>query len=301
MPIQTLYTSPNCEWIDCESATAQDFEWIQNRFNINPLLLEDTIDVNHLPKYDEDGKVKFILMRENVSNGRNTLNSASDITTKLSIFILENTIITIHRLKNPSIEGVRKRIEISHQSFSPDLIALHLALLVIKSYDNECLGLMNKLDQMETEIFLKTSTRERDYLRRLYKVKRKTSLNIRILNISSEWVNQYSRLQISHAEFTDLKDKYKDVVADFEHLGTEVNNLISMFLALSDQKANQVMKVLAIYSVYFLPITFIAGLYGMNFDNMPELHNKWGYFITLGIMALIVLATFIYFRKKKWG
>lgn len=300
MPIQTLYTSPTCEWLDCESATPEDFEWIKERFNINPLLLEDTIDVNHLPKYEEDGKQKFFLMRENVVQEKRSLNNLSDISTKLSIFILGNTIITIHRLKNPSIQGVKNEIEKADFLYSPDLIALNLAIWVLKTYDNECISLIDKLDNMETEIFLKEFSKERDQIRKLYKIKRKAGLNLRILNISSEWVNQFDRLQISHAQFSDLKDKHKDVIADFEHLSAEVNNLISMFLALSDQKANQVMKVLAIYSVYFLPITFIAGLYGMNFDNMPELHSPWGYFITLAVMGGIVLATHIYFRKKKW-
>ena len=98
----------------------------------------------------------------------------------------------------------------------------------------------------------------------------------------------------------DLLDKQKDVITDFDHVNAQTVNLISMFLALSDQKANQVMKLLAIYSVYFLPITFIAGVYGMNFDNMPELHQKHGYYYTIGFMALIVIVTFIYMRRKKW-
>jgi magnesium transporter len=69
---------------------------------------------------------------------------------------------------------------------------------------------------------------------------------------------------------------------------------------MSDQKANQVMKVLAIYSMYFFPITFIAGIYGMNFDVMPELHTEYGYYFTLGIMGLLSLITFVYVRKKGW-
>jgi magnesium transporter len=73
-----------------------------------------------------------------------------------------------------------------------------------------------------------------------------------------------------------------------------------MFLAMSDQKANQVMKVLAIYSMYFFPITFIAGIYGMNFVFMPELNLKYGYYITLGLMAAITIITFFYVRKKGW-
>ena len=107
-------------------------------------------------------------------------------------------------------------------------------------------------------------------------------------------------LDLKDASVTDLKDKYKDVVGDFDHLNAQVTNLISMFLAMSDQKANQVMKVLAIYSMYFFPITFIAGIYGMNFDVMPELEAKNGYFITLGLMGVIALITFVYVRRKGW-
>lgn len=59
------------------------------------------------------------------------------------------------------------------------------------------------------------------------------------------------------------------------------------------------MKILSMYSIYFLPITFIAGVYGMNFDVMPELHHKSGYFVTLGVMALVVIITFIYMRRKR--
>jgi magnesium transporter len=73
-----------------------------------------------------------------------------------------------------------------------------------------------------------------------------------------------------------------------------------MFLALSDQKANQVMKVLTQFSVYFLPITFIAGVYGMNFRHMPELESRNGYGLTLGLMGLVVLLIYIYMRRRKW-
>jgi hypothetical protein len=111
---------------------------------------------------------------------------------------------------------------------------------------------------------------------------------------------RFKTLDLEEVEAMDLLDKQKDVIADFDHVNAQTVNLISMFLALSDQKANQVMKLLAIYSVYFLPITFIAGVYGMNFDNMPELHHKNGYYFTLGLMVLIVVITFIYTRRKKW-
>ncbi|HLU84402.1 MAG TPA: CorA family divalent cation transporter [Vicingaceae bacterium] len=149
-------------------------------------------------------------------------------------------------------------------------------------------------------IFFVKNTKSSLFIRNLYKVKRKAALGARLLNISDDWVRTFKTLDLSESEVVDLVDSYKDAVADFEHLNIQAANLIAMFLAFSDQKANQVMKLLAIYSVYFLPITFLAGLYGMNFNYMPELTAKYGYFAVLGIMVLIVLITFFYFKKKKW-
>lgn len=300
MAIEILFKNDFCEWVDVESPTEEDLNYLHNRYNINFLLLEDTIDANHLPKYEEDGNVNFFLMRENTQLERSNLNTISDISTKLGVFLIENTIITIHRLKNRSVYELKKEILLPfHKDISRDRIALNLALKVMKSFDDESQNLIEIMDQVESEIFLK-NTNHSNHIRRLYRLKRKSGLNTRILNISTVWVDKFKLLQLDDTAVTDLKDKHKDVIADFEHLNTQVASLISMFLAMSDQKANQVMKVLAIYSMYFFPITFIAGIYGMNFVFMPELNLKYGYYVTLGIMATIVIITFIYVRKKGW-
>lgn len=300
MPIEIIYKNNYCEWIDVESPTEEDLAFLSHRYNINSLLLEDTIDANHLPKYEQDGDVNFFLMRENTQLERSNLNTISDISTKLGVFLIDNVIITIHRLKNRSIYEIKKEILLPiNTEITRDQIALNLALKVMKSFDDESKNLLEIMDQIESEIFLKT-TNHSNHIRRLYRLKRKSGLNTRILNISAVWVDKFKLLKLEDAAFTDLKDKHKDVIADFEHLNTQVASLISMFLAMSDQKANQVMKVLAIYSMYFFPITFIAGIYGMNFEFMPELDIKYGYYITLGLMAVITSITFLYVRKKGW-
>lgn len=300
MAIEIIFKNNFCEWVDVESPTEEDLNYLHNRYDINFLLLEDTIDANHLPKYEEDGNVNFFLMRENTQLERSNLNTISDISTKLGIFLIENTIITIHRMKNRSVYEMKKEILLPfNKDISRDRIALNLALKVMKSYDDESQNLIEIMDQVESEIFLK-NTNHSNHIRRLYRLKRKAGLNTRILNISAVWIDKFKLLQLDEIAVTDLKDKHKDAVADFEHLNIQVASLISMFLAMSDQKANQVMKVLAIYSMYFFPITFIAGIYGMNFVFMPELNLKYGYYITLGIMAVIALVTFLYVRKKGW-
>ncbi|KMQ64361.1 magnesium transporter CorA [Chryseobacterium angstadtii] len=299
MPIDTIYRDSQCEWIDVEAPTAEDLKFLHERYEINNLLLEDTMDPNHLPKYEEDGNVKFFLLRESTELERKNLNTISDISTKIGIFLLDKTIITIHRMKTKSILETKKQVSAIQTEVSSSKIALMIALLVMKSFDDESISLLETMDNIENEIFLK-NTNHTNQIRRLYKLKRKSGLNSRVLTISTDAVDKFKLLDLQDSEIVDLKDKHKDVVADFDHLNIQITNLISMFLALSDQKANQVMKVLAIYSVYFLPITFIAGLYGMNFENMPELHHKYGYFITVGVMALVVICTFIYARRKQW-
>ncbi|WP_027385938.1 magnesium transporter CorA family protein [Chryseobacterium gregarium] len=299
MPIDTIYRDSQCEWVDVEAPTDEDIKYLHERYNINHLLLEDTLDPNHLPKYEESGSIRFFLLRESTELERKNLNTISDISTKIGIFLLGQTIITVHRMKTKSISETRKQISDNKQEMTPESIILKIALLIMKSFDDESISLFETMDNIENEIFLK-NTNHTSQIRRLYKLKRKSGLNFRVLTISADAIDKFKLLGLQDSEVVDLKDKHKDVVADFDHLNIQITNLIGMFLALSDQKANQVMKVLAIYSVYFLPITFIAGLYGMNFDNMPELHQKYGYFITLGVMAVVVICTFIYARRKQW-
>ncbi|WPO81709.1 CorA family divalent cation transporter [Chryseobacterium sp. JJR-5R] len=299
MPIDTIYRDSQCEWVDVEAPTEEDISYLHERYEINNLLLEDTLDPNHLPKYEESGNIRFFLLRESTELERKNLNTISDISTKIGIFLLGRTIITVHRMKTKSISETKKQVSVGKDETTPENIALKIALLIMKSFDDESVSLFETMDNIENEIFLK-NTNHTNQIKRLYKLKRKSGLNFRVLTISADAIDKFKLLGLQESEFFDLKDKHKDVVADFDHLNIQITNLISMFLALSDQKANQVMKVLAIYSVYFLPITFIAGLYGMNFDNMPELHQKNGYFFTLGLMAVVVICTFIYARRKQW-
>ena len=300
MPIEQKYKTAQWEWSDVTAPTDEDLRFLHERYHINYLLLEDTIDPNHLPKFEEVGDVKFFLARESTDLERRTLNNISDISSKLGIFLLPKLIITTHRSKSKSIYEVCDELKKENpENISRDHLALRLALKIIKTFDDESRNLLEIMDAIENEIFLK-NTNQSNQIRRLYKLKRKSGLNTRILNISGEWISKFKTLDLEEVEVMDLLDKQKDVIADFDHVNAQTVNLISMFLALSDQKANQVMKLLAIYSVYFLPITFIAGVYGMNFDNMPELHHKNGYYFTLGLMVLIVVITFIYTRRKKW-
>ena len=242
MPILTIYKNSHCEWVDVESPTSEDIKFLHDRYEINYLFLEDTLDPNHLPKYEEEGHVKFFLLRESADLERKSLNTISDISTKIGIFILDKTIITIHRMKMESISATQKKLSSTTENYTSHQIALMLALLIMKSFDDEAIHLFNTMDKIENEIFLNNNNHTNE-IKRLYKLKRKSSLNSRVLTISNDAIDKFKFLQLQDSEVVDLKDKHKDVVGDFDHLNGQITNLISMFLALSDQKANQVMKV----------------------------------------------------------
>ncbi|MBF5027418.1 CorA family divalent cation transporter [Planobacterium oryzisoli] len=298
MPIKKLLDGPDIQWIDVLDPQQEDLDRLHSDWGIEKLLLADTIDTNHLPKYEKSGEVHFFLYRQVYERKKKELTYLSDVSSKLGIFLMGKTLITIHRYDLSCIE---KSLELHHkQAFtSPDGIVLHLATEILFSYDQESIRLMEIRDRLENQIFLKHRDSS-NKLKALYQIKRKAALNTRILLLFSEMVEAMSKLKLKEAEVRELKDRYHDAISDFEHLNSEIINLISMFLALSDQKANQVMKMLAIYSMYFLPITFVAGVYGMNFTHMPELSHPWGYAAVLGLIVLLVLTTYLYVRSKKW-
>ena len=300
MTVNVLYQGENFQWIDILGMKQEDIASISEKYNINSLLLEDCIDPNHLPKFEDLGDLKFYLTRLNNSTERTHLNSISDVSTKLGVFLRDNLILTVHRIESDAIKSIINELNSNKLANSnPYKIALKLAQNIFKSFDNENDVLQEQMDTMENEIFMKNISNS-NQLKRLYLFKRKVGLNLKVLNLSADWVNNLDKLPLEDIEIKDLKDSYKDSISDFDHLTYQITNLISLFLALSDQKANQTMKMLAIYSVYFLPITFIAGVYGMNFKFMPELEHPYGYFATIGLMLLVVLVTFIYVKRKKW-
>lgn len=97
----------------------------------------------------------------------------------------------------------------------------------------------------------------------------------------------------------DIKDQLLYLILIFDEMTDDANSLLNTYLSVNAQKSNDVMRLLTIFSAFFLPLTFIAGIYGMNFDHMPELKHPIGYFATLGFMLGIALIIFLWFRRKR--
>jgi magnesium transporter len=100
-------------------------------------------------------------------------------------------------------------------------------------------------------------------------------------------------------QYQDIKDELLNLLTYNDESVENANQLMNTYLSISDQKNNEVVRLLTIFSAFFLPLTFIAGVYGMNFRFMPELNWKWGYFFSIGFMLLVVIVIYLWFRRKR--
>ena len=100
-------------------------------------------------------------------------------------------------------------------------------------------------------------------------------------------------------QYQDIKDELLNLLTYNDESVENANQLMTTYLSISDQKNNEVVRLLTIFSAFFLPLTFIAGVYGMNFRFMPELNWKWGYFFSIGFMLLVVIVVYLWFRRKR--
>jgi magnesium transporter len=113
--------------------------------------------------------------------------------------------------------------------------------------------------------------------------------------------NVFNTIEHENYSFFDrLHQKCLELLEQIEYDMTTLDSASSFYFSTQSHKMNEVMKTLTVVSVFFMPLTFIVGVYGMNFDNMPELHWKYGYFIILGFMFLLLVGMIIYFKKRKW-
>ena len=153
------------------------------------------------------------------------------------------------------------------------------------------------MDKFEGNIFLNHG--KRFSVESLYFAKAKARACKKIMMLTQTVLNHLSVHNINQTHLQDLKESVSSLILQFEDFLDEANSLLSIYISSNSQKTNEVMKLLTIFSAFFLPLTFLVGVYGMNFKFMPELNWEYGYYLTWGAMFGISLAIFIWFKRRK--
>lgn len=297
--ILTELKSPNNEftWIDITAPTLDDLSNVSERYALNHHNLQDCLEPDHLPKFEEGDPFNFIILRK-VLDETNKGASIHALTTKIAIFFDEDTIVTIHRVPHPDLFPACEQLIQSGKIASIGSFLLKIIAKVQHSYSRFATALNLQIDETETRLFIKKQATES--IESLFLLKRRASLCKKLLLLTGEVVSAVQHRQKKSSEVQDIRDSQIKLQLFYDQLTEDALNLVSMYMSISANKTNDVMKVLTIFSAYFLPLTFIVGVYGMNFEFMPELEWTYGYPLVLGLMLVVFLLIYFWFRRKKW-
>lgn len=258
----------------------------------------DSLQPEHLPKFEAIGETAFMIARIYDQKAHLEADTIQELTNKIAIFFSEKYIITIHRNPSDLIQQVKEKyVDTGQVRASADLL-IKLIKATFRTYEEPARNLAEELDYYEAKTFL--NQRMPPLTKGLYHLKRKATVCRRVLRLSEVILSNLHLKGFQPTEVQDLKDLYVHVETQFDEINDGTNNLINTYLSLSSQRTNDVMRVLTIFSAFFLPLTFIVGIYGMNFAFMPELEQKYGYPAVVAVMLLVTLCIYLWFRRKGW-
>ena len=290
-------------WIDMESPTADDEQILLEVFKFHPLTVEDCRENRHYPKIEEfDGYIYFIVHGVTADISPDRFN-----TIELDGFLGPNYVITYHHAMFRSINNVKQLLRTTPIACQrgPAFLLHQILDQIVDFYSPVLDDFDDRIDRLEQDIFaLKRPNSE--ILTDIMALKRSV---LRLRRISGKQMDILHRM--SRGEFVlipnDMRPFYRDV---YDHLIRVVDlsesyrDLISgsldAYLSVVSNRMNEIMKVLTIFSAIMLPLTFIAGVYGMNFDNMPELHSRYGYFAVIVVMLVVAVGMLMFFKRRGW-
>lgn len=291
-------------WINVNGLNnIEEIEKLGVHYNLHPLTLEDIVNTNHRPKLDEFDNYLFIVLKMLHFKDDETL-----VYEHLSMVVGDDFVLTFQEADGDVFDSLRERIISGKgrvRSLSADYLMYCILDAVVDNYLTVVEAFGDKIEDLEDDIFNNNSDIS-DIPNSIQILKREVLKIRRSVFPLREVINRLDKLEcplIEEKTSSYLRDLYDHIVNVNESIDLYremIWSLMDMYMSIISNKMNEVMKVLTIIATIFIPLTFIAGIYGMNFDNMPELHYKYSYFILWGVMIVIFIFMLFYFKRKKW-
>jgi magnesium transporter len=305
---ELLADETNVVWVDFLAEKPGEMERAKdvmlNVFKFHYLTVEDCFETRNQPKVEAFPDYLYLIVH-GVKPGETS--SANFVTKELDCFLGENFVVTFHTERFKSIKTVKQQLRTS--TFSCRRGSAYLLHQILDQLVDLYMPIVDEFDQsineLEDRVFnMKKGNTE--ILEEIMDVRRSVS---RLKRISSRQLDVLYRT--SHGEFPQIPESilpfYRDVhdhllrISDLSENYRELSNsLFEIHFNITANKTNDIVKFLTIFSTIWLPLSFIAGVYGMNFENMPELKTRNGYFFALGLMVLVAVGLIIYFWRKGW-
>jgi magnesium transporter len=290
-------------WVDMESPTEADERVLLEVFSFHPLTVEDCRENRHYPKIEEfPGYLYFIVHGVRADTSPDHFN-----TIELDGFLGRNYVITYHHDMFRSINNVKQLIRTSPVACKRGAPFLLYQILdqIVDYYSPVLDDFDERIDTLEDDIFTLKSPNNQiladimDLKRGVLRLRRISSKQMEILYrmsrgefslVDQQMLPFYRDIYDHLIRVTDLAESYRDLIS----------GALEAYLSVVSNRLNEIMKVLTIFSAIMLPLTFIAGVYGMNFEHMPELATRYGYFVVWIIMIVVALGMLGLFWKRGW-
>lgn len=301
--IETLKKPNGVTWINIDGLhDVAAIEAICGFLDIHKLTVEDILSVGQRPKLEDYSHYLHVVLKE-ISFDREEETIEHE---QISFILKGNVLITFQERTGDVFDGVRKRIREGKGNVrkrGADYLLYALLDNVVDHYFVVLESYGEKLDDLETELL---ANPDKNTLTKLHNFRRETLGLRRTVYPLREMMAAFEKLEEplfsqNNKFFTrDLYDHTIKVIETVEIYRDMTSSLLDLYINSVSNKMNEVMKMLTIMTSIFIPLTFIAGVYGMNFDNMPELHHQYGYFIVWGVMIVVFVGMLIFLKRRKW-
>ena len=298
MAIREQEVCKDVTWIDVVAPTAQEMLDLAAKYNLNEYTVRDCLQPEHLPKYEFFDDVHFLILRYYSHTPDKRIATIQEETDKIAIFYTESFIITIHLKDAAFLKMLKQKFAGTGRCNSTTSLLAKVMWNALETFDDPANRLSEKVDFFESQVLLKKTTE--DYTESLFYIKREASISHKVLMMMQEPINHIFVHSGEESELQNVRDQQLKIQTLYTQILDDVNNLMNTYMAYQAQRTNDVVKILTIFSVFFMPLTFIVGIYGMNFEFMPELQERWGYPGVLILMLLVSLGIYFYFRRKGW-
>ncbi|MBL7809952.1 MAG: hypothetical protein JNN28_19170 [Saprospiraceae bacterium] len=279
------------KWIDVCQPTHKELTQLASEYALDYYQVSDSLQTGHLPKFEAQPDYNFLILRAYTASEEDRVTNINELSNKIAFFYNETKVITVHRAPFDFLDNVDMKC-----IHAEDMV-LEIIRRMLNTFVKPSELLSREIDDFEQTIFIKDYSKIS--LEDLYYLKSETRIAKKILQITQNTIHQMEVQERFKTSMQDIKDHLLYLILVYDEMTDDANSLLNTYLSVNAQKSNDVMKLLTIFSAFFLPLTFIAGIYGMNFENMPELRHPIGYFLTLAFMIGIALVIFFWFRRKR--
>jgi len=298
-----LKDTPTVSWINIDGL--HDIELLEKLgkgFELHPLILEDILSTGQRPKFENHEKHIFIVLKMLSFNQESQSVEAEQV----SLIFGSNYVISFQERIGDVFEPIRERIRNAKgriRKMGPDYLAYSLLDAVVDNYFIILERFGEKIESMEEEVIgdpTEKTVQQIHSLKREMIFMRKSIWPLReliggIQKSESSLINETTDVYLR-----DVYDHTIQIIDTIESFRDMVSGMLDIYLSSLSNRMNAVMKVLTIIATLFIPLTFVAGIYGMNFEYMPELKVKWAYGAVWLVMITIAVIMLFYFRRKKW-